>query len=494
MNVPVFFISGALLIVFVAFGVFFTPTAAAVFPAVRAYVGSTFGWLYLIAVAIFVVFSVWLLFSRYGNVRLGRDDERPAFTTLSWFSMLFSAGMGIGLLYYSVAEPIGHYTEPPVGPGRTVEAAENALAITYFHWGLHAWAIYVVMGLAIAYFSYRRNLPLAIRSTLHPILGRHIFGWAGHSVDILAVFGTLFGLATSLGLGATQINAGLAKVFGTPENVSVQIVIIATITFAATISLVTGVDKGIRRLSELNMLLALILMLFVFVLGPRIRIMEGFTDSLGRYLSDFVGRTFRMDVYEQTDGWYYNKTIFYWGWWISWAPFVGTFIARISRGRTIRQFVLGVTLVPTLVTFIWLTVFGQTALHLDFFHNAGISAAVTDNPSTAIFVMLEKLPWGGITSLVAVALVAVFFVTSSDSASFVVDMLTSGGIPNPPIWQRVFWAVAEGAVAAVLLLASGEEGLSALQAAVVTVGAPFALVMVAMVVSLVLGLRSESKA
>ena len=489
-NPPVFFISGALLLIFVGFGAIYTETAQELFPAVLDYVASTFGWFYLLSVASFVGFAIWLLMSPYGDVRLGGDDERPTYSTASWFSMLFSAGMGIGLLFYSVAEPISHYVKPPIGAGRTQEAASQALAITFFHWGLHAWAIYVVMGLAIAYFAYRRKLPLALRSTLYPLLGNHIYGWAGHAVDILAVFGTLFGLATSLGLGAMQINAGLAHLFGLPETRQVQLILIATITGAATISLVTGVDKGIRRLSELNMILALILLLFVFFIGPTTVILDGFTDSLGRYFSDFVGRTFRTDPTGQST-WYKANTLFYWGWWIAWAPFVGMFIARISRGRTIRQFVLGVTLVPTFVTFIWMTVFGQTALYLEVVKKAGIADAVEAKVSTAIFVMLQELPLASVTCMVAVALVAVFFVTSSDSASFVVDMLTSGGIPDPPIWQRVFWAVSEGTVAAVLLVASGRAGLSALQAAVVTVGAPFALVMVAMMVSLVLALKSE---
>ena len=491
-NPPVFFISGALLLVFVAYGTIYTEQAQVVFPRLLALVASRFGAVYLLAVASFVAFGIWLLASPYGHIRLGHDDERPVYSTLTWFSMLFSAGMGIGLLFYSVAEPINHYVAPPSGEPRSLDSARNALSITFFHWGLHAWSIYVVMGLAIAYFAYRRDLPLALRSTLHPLLGRSTFGWPGHVVDILAVFGTLFGLATSLGLGALQINAGLAHLFDVPQSRTVQLILIASITGAATISLVTGVDKGIRRLSEANMLLALVLLLFVLVLGPTWIILDGLTDSLGRYLSDFVGRTFRLDPFAQTD-WYQNNTLFYWGWWIAWAPFVGMFIARISRGRTIREFVLGVTLVPTLVTFIWLTVFGQTALHLEVVENARIADAVAESTPTAIFVMLGTASRGPqVSCLVAVVLVAVFFVTSSDSASFVVDMLTSGGIPDPPIWQRVFWAVSEGTVAAVLLVASGRSGLSALQAAVVSIGAPFSLVMIAMMISLVLGLRSES--
>lgn len=493
-NPPVFFISGGLLLLFLAFGTIQTETAKAVLPKVLDAVSTNFGWFYVLGVGFFVVFTGWLLFSRYAHIKLGDDDSTPDFNTLTWFSMLFSAGMGIGLLFYGVAEPMQLYASPPTGAGSTPEAARLALPLTFFHWGLHAWCIYVVMGLAIAYFSFRKKLPLAIRSTFYPILGERIYGAPGHVIDILAVFGTLFGLATSLGLGAMQINAGLNYLFDIPLGRTSQLVLIAIITGAATISLVTGVDKGIRRLSELNMILAALLMIFVFLVGPSLFILDSFADNLGRYLSRIVQWTFWMGSVDKggTD-WNKSWTLFYWGWWIAWAPFVGMFVARISKGRTIREFVLGVTLVPTVVTFMWLTVFGDTALYLELFGGGGISEAVSTSVPTAIYVMLEKLPLSTITCFLAAAVVAVFFVTSSDSASFVVDMLTSGGHPDPPIWQRVFWALLEGAVAAVLLAVSGKAGLTALQSAVVCIGAPFCLVMVLMCFSLVRALRQEQE-
>lgn len=482
-NPPVFFVSGGLLIAFLIFGALFGDVAGKVLPAGLDWMATHFGWFYTLGVGVFLTFALWMAFSRVGNVRLGDDDTRPDFGRLTWFSMLFSAGMGIGLLFYGVAEPMMHYVNPPLGQGQTQAAAELALPRTFFHWGLHAWAIYVCMGLAIAYFAYRKKLPIALRSTFYPLLGERIHGWAGHIVDILAVLGTLFGLATSLGLGAMQVNAGLNHLFDVPMGTNTQLVLIAVITGAATISLVTGVDKGIRRLSELNMILALLLLLFVFFVGPTVFILDAFSDNVGRYLGTLVAKTFWTDALRD-NAWIKNWTLFYWGWWIAWSPFVGMFVARISRGRTVREFVLGVLLVPTLVTFIWMTVFGDTALYLERFGEGGIAQAVDENVATAIYVMLSELPLSQVTSLLAAGVVAVFFVTSSDSASFVVDMLTSGGHPNPPIWQRVFWAVAEGAVAAVLLATSGQAGLSALQSGVICIGVPFCLVLLVMCYSL----------
>lgn len=475
-NPPVFISSAALLMAFLAFGSLRPDVAGVVFPSMLSTVSTYFGWVYVLAVSFFVGFSVWLMAGEWGSVRLGDDDERPSFGTLTWFSMLFSAGMGIGLLFYGVAEPILHYTKPPGGVGGTVEAATAAVPRTFFHWGIHAWSIYVILGLAIAFFSFRKKLPLAVRSVLYPLLGDRIFGWPGHLVDTLAVIGTLFGLATSLGLGAMQVNSGLTYLFGVPFGTNTQLILIGVITLIATLSLVSGVDKGIRRLSELNISLAALLLLFVFAVGPTQYILDAFVHDVGQYLSNFISRSFDLDPRGDTR-WRQNNTLFYWGWWIAWAPFVGTFVARISRGRTVREFVLGVTLAPTLVTFIWMTVFGETALYLELNTDAEVAAAVNDNVSTAIYVVLAELPLSQLNSLLAALVVAVFFVTSSDSASFVVDMLTSGGHPNPPIWQRVFWALAEGAVAAVLLAAAGKAGLNALQAGVVCIGAPFCVVM-----------------
>jgi choline/glycine/proline betaine transport protein len=491
-NPPVFITSAVLLVALLAFAIMATERASKLFAAMLDAVSTYFGWLYVAAVACFIVLSLYLLFSRHASLRLGRDDERPEFSTATWFSMLFSAGMGIGLVFYGVAEPIMHYASPPLLEGGTLAARRAALPLTVFHWGIHAWAIYLVMGLCIAYFAYRKGLPLALRSCLHPILGERIHGTAGHVVDIIAVFGTLFGLATSLGLGAMQVSAGMAHLFGTPHTTNFQIVLIVFITLCATMSLVTGVKHGIRRLSELNMVLAALLMMFVFFAGPTLAILDSLVQGVGGYISTVVERTFSVGAYDpEAKEWAKSWTLFYWGWWIAWAPFVGMFVARISRGRTVREFVLGVLLVPTAVTLLWFSVFGGTALYLES-HGAGIAEAVSSDVSTAIYVMLSELPLATITSGLAAVVVAVFFVTSSDSASFVVDMLTSGGHPNPPVWQRVFWASVEGACAAVLLYAGGKAALTALQAAVVSIGLPFCLVLLAMAFSLLKALRHES--
>lgn len=489
-NPPVFIASGLLLIAFLVFGSVWPEVAGEVFPAALNAVATHFGWVYVLAVTFFVGFAVWLLAGPWASLRLGGDDERPEYSYLTWFSMLFSAGMGIGLLFYGVAEPMQHFGSPPDGDGGTVAAASQAVPLTFFHWGLHAWSIYVVLGLAIAYFSFRKKLPLAIRSVLHPLLGDRIHGWIGHTVDILAVIGTLFGLATSLGLGAMQVNSGLHYLFDVPKGTQTQIILIAVITGAATVSLVSGVDKGIRRLSELNILLASLLLIFVFAVGPTQHILDAFVSDIGTYLDTFVQRSLDLDPRARVD-WRKGWSLFYWGWWIAWAPFVGTFVARVSRGRTIREFVLGVTLVPTLVTFLWITVFGETALFLELETDANIAAAVKTDVSTAIYALLNELPLAQLNSLLAALVVTVFFVTSSDSASFVVDMITSGGHPNPPIWQRVFWATAEGAVAAVLLLAAGKAGLKALQAGVICIGAPFCIVLLLTCWSLARALREE---
>lgn len=493
-NAPVFFTSVVLLLVFLGFGVLYTDVASAVLPHALRIVSDWFGWFYVVSIASLIGLALWILFSRHANLRLGRDDERPAFSRLSWFAMLFSAGMGIGLVFYGVAEPMMHYASLPGVEPRSAEAAARAVPVTLFHWGIHAWSTYLILGLAIAYFSFRQGLPLAIRSCLHPLLGDRIHGPAGHAVDILAVFGTLFGLATSLGLGAMQISAGLEYVFGVSRGTETQLTLIAVITVVAAVSLVSGVDRGIRRLSELNLVLATCLLLFVFAVGPTRHLVVSLFANVAGYGRQLVTRTFAFDLLRgDAAAWSRSWTIFYWGWWIAWAPFVGMFVARISRGRTIREFILGVMLVPPAVTVVWFTVLGNTALHLEA-TTGGISQAVSQDLATAIYVMLDKLPLASVTSVLAALVVAVFFVTSSDSASFVVDMLTSGGHPNPPRWQRVFWAVAEGACAAVLLYAGGRSALTALQAAVVTIGLPFCVVIIVVGVNLVVALKREGRA
>lgn len=486
---PVFGFSALGILAVLSYALLLTDEAERLFLGLQDLIARDLGWFYVLAVSFFLVFALWLGMSRFGHVRLGPDDEPPEFTRGSWFAMLFSAGMGIGILFYGVAEPIYHFTSPPFGEARSAEAARLAMRFTFFHWGLHAWAIYIVMGLALGYFHHRRGLPLAIRSALAPLLGRHAFGPLGHVVDSLAVFGTVFGLATSLGLGAMQINAGLAHLFGVPHGPGIQVLLIALITACATTSLLLGLEGGIRRLSLFNMGIALALLLFVFAMGPSLFLLDSFPDHLGRYLQSLVGMSLwtgalRADV----DGWRTSWTIFYWSWWIAWSPFVGMFIARVSRGRTIREFVIGVLFVPSLLTFVWFTVFGGTALHLEIFGGGGIASAVEQDLAVAVYAMLERLPWAGLTSILAVVVVSTFFVTSSDSGSFVVDVLTSGGHPDPPVWQRIFWAVTEGVVAAVLLVTGG---LAALQSAAIITGLPFCAVLIAMAFGLLRALRSD---
>jgi choline/glycine/proline betaine transport protein len=488
MSPVVFSLSALFAIVFVGASALFPTQSGHVFSVALEQISARFGWLYILSVAFFLAFALWIAQSRYGDIRLGSDDSKPELGTGSWFAMLFSAGMGIGIVFFGVAEPIMHFESPPLGAARTREAAKQAMGITFFHWGPHAWAIYASLGLALAYFAHRKGLPLAVRSALYPLLGERIHGAAGHAVDVLAVLGTLFGLATSLGLGAAQINAGLAHVFGVEQSVPTQMLLIALITAAATASLVSGVHRGMRVLSELNMLLAGLLLLFVFAAGPTLFLLNSFADNLGNYLRSFVPRTF--STYPFTDGrWHRDWTLFYWGWWISWAPFVGMFIARISRGRTIREFVLYVLFAPSLVTFVWLTVFGDSALFVEMLGDGGIARAVTESTPTAIYALLEQLPLAEVTSVLTVVVVTLFFVTSSDSGSFVVDMLTSGGHADPPVWQRVFWGVAEGAIAATLLQAGGLDGL---KAAAICTGLPFCVVLIAVCLSLVKALRAEA--
>ncbi|SFK68769.1 BCCT family transporter [Methylophaga sulfidovorans] len=488
-NPPVFFGSAILIIAFVIFAAFFSDTASTVFTATQTWIVETFGWFYLLAVGFFLIFSIGLAMSSYGAIKLGPDHSEPDYGYLSWFAMLFSAGMGIGLLFFGVAEPIMHFSSPPVGQGGDIEAAREAMSITFFHWGLHAWAIYAVVGLSLAYFGFRHNLPLSIRSSLYPLIGERIYGPIGHTVDIFAVLGTMFGVATSLGLGVLQVNAGLTYMFGLPaESVGLQIGLIAGITLLATISVVAGLDSGIKRLSELNLGLAILLLLFVLFAGPTLFLLQTLVQNTGNYLSEVVNKTFNLYAYDP-NGWIGGWTLFYWGWWIAWSPFVGMFIARVSRGRTIRQFILGVLFVPVGFTFMWMTFFGGTAIHMELGNLAGvISGAVSENSAIAVFSMFEHMPLSMISSGLATILVITFFVTSSDSGSLVIDMITSNGHPKPPVWQRIFWALTEGCVAAALLVAGG---LKALQTASIAGALPFVVIMLLMCFGLMKGLRME---
>lgn len=458
------------------------------FGAARDWVAEEAGWFTVLSVAGFLVFVVGLAASGLGTLKLGPEHSEPDYGYGTWFAMLFAAGMGIGLMYFGVAEPVMHYVDPPVGDARTVAAARQAMRVTFFHWGIHAWAVYAVVALSLAYFSYRHGLPLRLRSALYPLIGERIHGAIGHAVDIFAVLGTVFGLATSLGLGVIQINAGLAHLLGVPAGTGVQMMLIAGITAAATVSVFTGLDRGVRRLSELNMLLAVLLLAFVLLMGPTVHLLQAFVQNTGMYISNVFGMTFNLYAYEPT-GWIGGWTLFYWGWWIAWSPFVGMFIARISRGRTVREFVVGVLLVPTGFTFLWMTIYGNSALYLVMVDGAAsLADAVQLDSSVAIYDFLARYPLAALTSAVATLLVVVFFITSADSGALVIDMLASRDDVPSPAWQRVFWALAIGAIA-IALLAAG--GLNALQAGTIASALPFTCVLILACIGLLRAMRVD---
>jgi choline/glycine/proline betaine transport protein len=459
-----------------------------VFQSVQAWVIDTFGWLYIASVAGFVGLVLVLAIGPTGALKLGPDDAEPDFPYLSWLAMLFAAGMGIGLMYFGVAEPIQHYINPPSGEGGTFTAAREAMGITFFHYGAHAWAIYALVGLSLAYFAHRKGLPLTLRSGLSPLLGKRINGPIGDAVDIFAIWGTAFGIATSLGFGVSQMNSGLTYLLGIPNTPWVQVGLIVVVMAAATASVMSGVGKGVRRLSELNLILAVLLMLFVLVVGPTNFLFKALVQNFGLYLDHFFERTFTLYAYEPR-AWMADWTLFYWAWWIAWSPFVGMFIARISRGRTVREFLLNVLLVPAGFTFLWMTVFGNTAISLDMGQAAGaISNAVSTDLSTALFYFLEQLPGAAFTSTLAILLVAVFFVTSADSGALVIDTIASGGADETPRWQRVYWCLLLGLIAATLLLAGG---LGALQAATLAAALPFVLIMILLSIGLVRQMNAD---
>ncbi|SDM72703.1 glycine betaine transporter [Fictibacillus solisalsi] len=486
----VFIISILITLIFIIWGVFFTDNLAKVTNAI--YNGSIdyLGWFYLGATLFFVIFSVYLLLSKYGDIRLGKKTDRPDFNTASWLAMLFGAGMGIGIVYWSVAEPITHYTAPPYGKGYTVDAANTAMKFTFFHWGLDPWAIYTVIGLALAFFQYNKRLPAAISSAFHPILGDKIYGPIGKTIDILSIFATVFGIATSLGLGAMQVTAGMHDIFGVPNGLVVQLIVIAVATVLFIISINTGLEKGIQYLSNTAMILSFAIMLVILVVGPTLTIFKVLFNTTGIYLSDFIHMSLRLEPFGEGK-WIASWTLFYWAWWIAWAPFVGMFIARVSKGRTVREFVIGVLVVPTLGTFLWMSIFGGSALELvqkqDNHHLANF---ITKNVSLSIFTFFDYLPLSSVLSILGFAVVAIYYITVADTATFVLGMLSEGGTLNPSNKIKVIWGVIQSAVAAVLLLAGG---LNVLQTASIAAALPFAVIMVVMCYSLLKGLKSEVK-
>ncbi|WP_261842278.1 BCCT family transporter [Aliamphritea ceti] len=486
-----------MVVAFLVFTIMNVDYAGGVYADIKNWIQTTLNWYYVSLISVFFFLSIWLTTGKMGSLRLGADDERPAFSFFSWFAMLFGAGMGIAMLFWSIAEPIFHFQGNPyitmagIEAG-TAEAAQVAMRISFFHWGFHGWAIYAIAGLAMAYFAFRKGLPLTIRSALYPILGDKIYGPTGHAVDLLGVFATIFGVATSLGLGVSQMNAGLNYLFGMEISVLNQVILIAVISVAATFSAVSGVAKGIRILSELNIKLTAVLFLFFLFAGPTVFLLGFYVTSVGDYLANMIPMGFWTDPNpeSQWQGWW---TVFYWGWYISWAPFVGMFIARISRGRTVREFLLGVILVPCMVSFLWLTLFGGTALHMELYGDGGIVTAVNDNLTTALYVTLEALNVEWATwamAALATLMILTWFVTSADSGTLVICTLLSMGSENPPHKFRVIWGLGVGAVAAVLLLAGG---LKALQAASVAAALPFSIVMIMMVIGLLSSMLTDSE-
>lgn len=488
---PIFSFSAVIMVLFVLWTLLQPKEAGDTFNAVQKFITDNFGWSYLIGVSFFLFFTLFITFSKYGNITLGKDGEKPEYSTWSWFAMLFAAGMGIGLVFWGVAEPMTHYTNPPFGQASTVESAQTAMRYTFFHWGLHPWGVYSIVGLSMAYFQFRKGLPALVSSTLYPLLGENgINSWIGKLVDILAVFATIFGVATSLGLGAMQISTGLNYAYGLPTGTTTTVIIIIVITALFITSAVTGIERGIKLLSNFNMLLLFIILTFMLMVGPTRFILNGLTETLGSYLQNIIQMSFWTDAYDTNPGWVGGWTVFYWAWWVAWGPFVGAFIARISRGRSVREFLLGVLIAPTLMSFMWMGVLGNSALYIDVFQQGGIAAQVAKDISTAVFAMFQHYPLAGILTILTTLIIAVFFITSADSATFVMAMFTSGGELNPTGGLKITWGVIEGAVAIALLLAGG---LNALQTASITSAFPFMLVMFAMSVSIIKAFRGEFK-
>ncbi|WP_055482931.1 BCCT family transporter [Sphaerimonospora mesophila] len=489
---PLFLISAGLAAAFVAWGVFATDNLATVAGTAKDFVIEGFGWVFILTSAGFVFLAVALAISRYGRIRLGKDSDRPEFRTSSWVAMMFSAGMGIGLMFYGVAEPLNHLATPPLGlaePG-SKEAARLATEYSYFHWAIHPWAMYAVVGLALAYSAFRKGRASLISSAFFPLLGDRTRGGAGRAADIFAIIATLFGSATSLGLGALQINSGLTQLWGFPKSTPLAIGIIAALTTAFVISAVTGVRRGIQWLSNTNMVLAILLLAFLFVVGPTVFVLNTFTESVGGYLGDLLPMSFRSGAFGGAD-WLSAWTIFYWAWWISWTPFVGMFIARISKGRTIREFVVGVILIPSLVSFVWFAILGGSALHVELSGKADLAAAAAEGPEFALFGLLREYPMFAVMAVLVMVLVALFFVSGADAASVVMGTLSSRGVLEPGRGVVILWGTATGMVAAVLLLAGG---LDALQTLCILAAAPFLLVICGMCAGLIKDLRQEPKA
>ncbi|MCM3571158.1 BCCT family transporter [Neobacillus mesonae] len=484
----VFWISIAIVLAAVIFGVSAPKSFEEATGNLQAFLTSAFGWYYLILVSIIVIFCIFLIFSPVGAIRLGKPGDKPEFSNVSWFAMLFSAGMGIGLVFWGAAEPLSHFINPPLAEGGTAAAQKEAMRYTFFHWGIHAWAIYAIVALALAYYQFRKDEPGLISATLKPVLGKRMEGPLGIAVDVLAVFATVIGVATTLGFGAAQINGGLSFLFGIPNNFTIQFIIVVVVTILFMMSAWSGLGKGIKYLSNTNMVLAIALFALMFITGPTILILNMFTDTIGGYIQNIVHMSFRIaPLNEEHRSWINGWTIFYWAWWISWSPFVGIFIARVSKGRTIREFIVGVLLLPSLVSFLWFAVFGTSGIDVQNAGNVDLTKFANEE---VLFAIFHEFPWSTLLSTVAVALVCTFFITSADSATFVLGMQTTYGSLTPPNSVKLTWGIAQSTVALILLYSGG---LQALQNALIAAAFPFSFIILLMMLSLYRSLTKEKK-
>ncbi|TKB48878.1 BCCT family transporter [Ferrimonas sediminicola] len=492
---PVFGISAGLILLFLAaILISDAATAKAALDGIKWKIINNFDALFMWSANLFLIFCLWLIVSPYGRIRLGGSEARPEHSNLSWMAMLFAAGMGIGLMFWGVAEPVAYFTgwyETPLGvEAHSPEAAKVAMGATMFHWGLHPWAMYAIVALSLAFFSFNKGLPLSIRSIFYPLLGDKTWGWFGHAIDIMAVLATLFGLATSLGLGAQQASSGINHVFGTDGGVGMQVGVIAFVTGLAVISVIRGIEGGVKVLSNVNMLVAIALLVFVALVGAAVAF-----GNLGQTLLGYAETIIPLSNPHgrEDEAWMHGWTVFYWAWWISWSPFVGMFIARVSKGRTIREFLIAVMFIPTTVTIIWMSVFGGIAIDQVINKVGELGTNGLSDITLALFYTFEALPWSNLLSVISIVLIMVFFITSSDSGSLVIDSITAGGKVDAPVPQRIFWASIEGAIAATLLWIGGTEAIQALQAGTISTALPFTLILLLMCVSLVKGMRTEPR-
>ncbi|AJI53995.1 BCCT family transporter [Francisella philomiragia] len=487
---PVFYPAIILAIILSLSGIFYPNQFASHIQDLQNLILEKFGWAYILAMSVFLCLCLILMFSRFGDIKLGQEHDLPEYSNISWFAMLFAAGMGIGLMFYGVAEPLKHFLAPPNISSDELVLVKEAMNTTFFHWGVEAWSVYAVVGLSLAYFAYRHDLPLLPRSVLYPILGKHIYGPIGHAIDVFAVLGTLFGVATSLGFGAMQVSAGMSFLTGLPDTVNMQVIYIVFIVALATISVGLGLEKGIKALSNFNIILAVLLLIFILLLGNSSVLVRDYIQNIGYYLSTIVNQTFNLYAYNQENQeWLKSWTLFYWGWWIAWSPFVGMFIAKVSKGRTIRQFTIGVLFIPVGFTFLWMTVFGNSAIEIAMSGKGyALIDAANNNIPVALFEFLQHFPFSTILSILAVFLIVTFFVTSADSGALVIDILATGNAKQSITLQRIAWSVLSGLLAISLILAGG---LQALQSATIISAFPLLFILFLMCISLIKSLRLD---